>query len=501
VQNEANISSSNVIDYKVLYEGAQQRIEYLELQLMQLKKLLEGNKQERFVSSNTSLPEQGVLFNVEPIAEVITETKLLPAREVKKSTVVSKHKGRECFPAHLHREVITIEPEGITTDNARVIGEDVTELLAYTPCELFVKQIRRPRYATTAAGTVVQAPAPVRTLEKCSADNSLVAQVTVEKYVDHLPLYRQIKRYERLGVTISDSTIGDWLRQVAHALAALYEEHKKAVLNTSYLHVDETIIKVMSNEKKHATHQGYYWVYQSHHNKLVLFDYRRGRGREGPETILKDFKGHIQTDGYAGYDVFKSYPDITVFHCMAHARRKFHEALSNDKDRASYAMEQIQQLYAIERTAKEAGITGAALTAYRKEHAVPILESMEQWMKKAYLEVLPKSAIGKALEYSLLRWKELSLYASDGMLHLDNNPVENSIRPVAIGRKNYLFAGSHDAAQRAAIFYSLFATCKLHGVNPYDWLKYVLDNLIYYKPTNLIELLPQHFTKIQQHTP
>jgi transposase len=497
VQIEANISSSNVVDYKKLYEEALQHIEYLQLQLARLKKLIAGNKHERFESTNDSLPQQGILFDVPAIADVVTETKVLPAREVKRRTVVSKHQGREAFPAHLRREVITIEPAGITAENARVIGEDVTELLAYTPCELFVKQIRRPRYASTATGTIIQAPAPVRTLEKCSVDNSLVAQITVEKYVDHLPLYRQCKRYERLGVTISDSTIGDWLRQVSHALAGLYEVHKKEVLKTSYLHADETIIKVMSNEKKHATHQGYYWVYQSHHNKLVLFDYRRGRGREGPESILKDFKGHLQTDGYAGYDIFKSYPDITILHCMAHARRKFHEALSNDKDRAGYALEQIQQLYAIERTAKEANLTGAALTAYRKKHAVPILEGMEQWMKKAYTEVLPKSAIGKALEYALLRWKELSLYAGDGMLHIDNNPVENSIRPVALGRKNYLFAGSHDAAQRAAIFYSLFATCKLHGVNPY-WLKYVLDNLIYYKPSTLIELLPQHFKNIQK---
>jgi hypothetical protein len=280
----------------------------------------------------------------------------------------------------------------------------------------------------------------------------------------------------------------------------LYEVHKEEVLKTSYLHVDETIIKVMSNEKKHATHQGYYWVYQSHHNELVLFDYRRGRGREGPETMLKDFRGYIQTDGYAGYNIFKSYPDITVLHCMAHARRKFHEALSNDKDRAGHALEQIQQLYAIERTAKGEGIIGDALTAYRKEHAVPLLEGMEQWMKQAYTEVLPKSAIGKALEYALIRWKELSLYASNGLLHLDNNPVENSIRPVALGRKNYLFAGSHDAAQRAAQFYSLFATCKLHSVNPYDWLKYVLDNLIHYKPSILIELLPQHVKNIQKDT-
>ena len=183
---------------------------------------------------------------------------------------------------------------------------------------------------------------------------------------------------------------------------------------------------------------------------------------------------------------------------MAHARRKFHEALPNDRKRAEYVLEQIQQLYAIERQANQGNTTAETLTQLRNEQATPILQNLGQWMKKAYMEVLPKSAIGKALAYSIERWDTLSLYATNGLLHIDNNPVENSIRPVAVGRKNYLFAGSHAAAERAAIFYSLFATCKVHHVNPYNWLKDVLDKLAICKLEQLDELLPQNWVKQNQ---
>ncbi len=496
MQSAANISSPVVPDYKELYEKLLVSYEQLQVQLLQLQKLVFGSKHERFVPQDANLPKQGSLFNVEPIAGVVTETKKLPEREISKTTIVSKHKGRESFPEKLRRETIVIEPQGTDTSRAKLIGEDVTELLAYTPGELYVKRVSRPRYADVQSGTVVQAPAPIRTIEKCSADTSLLAQIAVEKYIDHLPLYRQIKRYERLGVSISDSTIGDWVRQTAHALTALYEQHKKIILSSGYLHADETKISVLSDDKKGATHQGYYWVYQSHHDKLVLFDYQPGRGSEGPKGILKDFKGYLQTDGYSGYNIFKEYPDITLFHCMAHARRKFHEALSNDKDRAGYALEQIQKLYAIERQARELEIAGNALTQYREQQAMPILENLGKWMKQAYMQVLPSSTIGNALEYAIKRWDELSLYATNGLLNIDNNPVENSIRPVAVGRKNYLFAGSHDAARRAAIFYSLFATCKTHGVNSFDWLKDVLDKLARCKTNALEELLPQNWQSV-----
>ena len=273
----------------------------------------------------------------------------------------------------------------------------------------------------------------------------------------------------------------------------MYEAHKQLVLSSGYLHADETIIKVLDSDKKNASHQGYYWVYQCNANKLVLFDYRTGRGREGPQSILKDYKGYLQTDGYIVYEDFNNNPDIIVFNCMAHARRKFSEALPNDKPRAEHVLAEIQKLYAIERTLTDNDITSNEKLQYRKEQALPILKELGLWMQKAYPEVLPSSVIGKAIFYTLSRWDKLSLYATTDFLNIDNNPVENSIRPRAVGRKNYLFAGSHAAAQRSAIFYSLLATCKNYNINPVDWLHDVLTR-IGGSPINKIkDLLPQNW--------
>src|SRR4051794_24209863 len=212
--------------------------------------------------------------------------------------------------------------------------------------------------------------------------------------------------------------------------------------------------------------------------------------------MLKDFKGHLQTDGYAVYDFFKDKQDITLMHCMAHARRMFYEALSNDKVRSEYALSQIQLLYAIEHKAKEQSLSAEQLTGLRQSESWPILQSLEKWMKDEYVKVLPKSLIGKALAYSIERWQQLMIYVTNGKLNIDNNPVENSIRPVAIGRKNYLFAGSHEAAQRSAVLYSLLGTCKLHKVNPFIWLKNVLQHISSHPINKIADLLPHHWQPI-----
>ena len=203
----------------------------------------------------------------------------------------------------------------------------------------------------------------------------------------------------------------------------------------------------------------------------------------------------MQTDGCAVYDDFDKDDHIQLMHCMAHARRKFVDALDNDKARAEYALQLFQQLYAIERRIKDEALTGDAVLQLRQQAAVPILQTLEAWMKETYTQALPKSPIGKAIAYNLPRWQKLSLYTTNAILNIDNNPVENAIRPVALGRKNYLFAGSHDAAQRAAMIYSLFATCRLHKINPYNWLKDVLERMHLYTTSNIHELLPQNWKK------
>lgn len=490
------------IDYKEAYqeqisinEKLTSKKQDLEFQLAQLKKLVFGSRHEKFVAANAQLAP--TLFHIPPIAALLDHTPATIAYQKTNKQLRPNHPGRNSFPEHLRREERIIYPQGIDPAVAKKIGEDVTETLAYTPAELFVKKVIRPKYLDTATNSIYQALAPERSFERSNADTSLIAQIVVEKFVDHLPLDRQLKRFSRLGVTISDSTIGNWVTASAAFLKPLYEAHKKLVLASGYLHADETIIKVLDSDKKNATHHGYYWVYQCNANKLVLFDYRTGRGREGPQSILKEYKGYLQTDGYIVYEDFDKNPDIIVFNCMAHARRRFSEALTNDKLRAEHVLSEIQKLYAIERYITDNHLIGDDKLQYRKQHALPILKELGVWMQKAYRDVLPGSAIGKALFYSLSRWNKLSLYATTDFLHLDNNPVENSIRPVVIGRKNYLFAGSHAAAQRSAIFYSLLATCKNYQVNPIDWMQDVLTRIAGYPINKIQELLPQNWKPTQ----
>jgi len=395
------------------------------------------------------------------------------------------------LPEHLRREEILIDPsEDIT--GLKKIGEEITEVLEWQPGELFVKKYVRSKYAKASGEVVLIGRLPSRPLEKAMAAEGLLAQIVIDKYVDHLPLHRQMQRFERSGVKLPYSTLTDWVSATCTLIEPLYEALKNKVLKTGYLHVDETPIKVLDKDKKGQTHRGYYWVYQSSVEKLVFFDYQPSRGREGPTGILENFQGYLQTDGYTVYELFDKVGGITVLHCMAHARRMFHEALDSDHDRASYALNQIGKLYAIESIIKEQGVNIHEVQLVRELKSVPILRSLGKWMKEQYIEVTPKSPIGKALAYSIERWKKLSLYTKDGRLRIDNNPVENSIRPVAVGRKNYLFAGSHEAAQRSAMLYSLLGTCKMHGIEPYTWLKTVLQKIADHPINKIEELLPHN---------
>lgn len=488
-------SQATIQQLQLKNQQQEQTNQDLRLQIAQLKKLVFGSRHEKFVAADAQLAP--TLFDIPAITDLLDSTLTTVTYERTNKQSRPNHPGRNSFPENLRREESIINPEGIDPAVAKKIGESVTETLAYIPAELFVKKVIRPKYLDVATNSIHQALAPERSFERSNVDTSLIAQIIVEKFIDHLPLDRQLKRFARLGVTISDSTIGNWVTASAAFLKPLYEAHKQLVLASGYLHADETIIKVLDSDKKNATHQGYFWVYQCNANKLVLFDYRTGRGREGPQSILKEYKGYLQTDGYIVYEDFDNNPDIIVFNCMAHARRKFSEALINDRSRAEHVLTEIQKLYAIERQLTDNNLTGEKKLQYRKEQALPILKDLRAWMQKAYPEVLPSSAIGKAIFYSLSRWDKLSLYATTDFLHIDNNPVENSIRPVAVGRKNYLFAGSHAAAGRSAIFYSLLATCKNYNVNPTDWMQDILTRIAGYPINKIQELLPQNWKPTQ----
>jgi len=490
-------------DYKQLYEASEARNNQLQVQLAglqqqlsQLQKMIFGSRQERFVPAETN-PAQlslGIQADADAVA-ACSVTEVQKISYTKTSTTVEQkqqvHPGRMKLPQSLRREVVVIEPAADIT-GCKKMGEEITEVLEYQPGELYVKQYRRVKYARPGGEGVMIGELPLRPLEKAMAGPGLLAQVVIDKYADHLPLYRQMQRFERNGIKLPYSTLTDWVSATCMLIAPLYEALKAEVLQSNYLHADETPIKVLDKDKKGETHRGYYWVYHNSIQKLVLFDYREGRSREGPSDLLKNFTGYLQTDGYNAYDIFDGQNQIRHIHCMAHARRMFNDALDNDKSRAEYAMGQIQHLYAIERRCGQEELSYAQIKQVRQQEAAPILTALGRWMKEQYMQVLPKSAIGKALAYSIERWDKLSHYTEDGMLNIDNNPVENSIRPVAIGRKNYLFAGSHEAAKRSAMLYSLIGTCKLHGIEPFAWLKNTLEIMPTHPINKIKELLPHY---------
>jgi len=487
-------------DYNSLYELYQQsQVEIVELkqQLSQLQKMIFGSRHERFIPSEINSSQLSLSIQAESTASC----SVMDAKRVsyiKTNVAIEQkplqHPGRMKLPEHLRREEIIIEP-GEDISSCKKMGEEITEVLEYQPGELFVKKYVRNKYARQNNEGVLIGELPCRPLEKAMAGEGLLAQIVIDKYVDHLPLYRQMQRFERSGVKLSYSTLTDWVASTCKLIEPLFEALKKEVLKSGYLHVDETPIKVIDKDKKGETHRGYYWVYQNSIDNIVFFDYQEGRGREGPTEILENFQGYLQTDGYAAYDIFEKQKGITLLHCMAHARRMFHEALNNNEDRAAYAMQEIQKLYMIERQCQEQQFSFEEIKTLRQEKSVPILASLGQWMKEQYVQTTPKSPIGKALGYSIERWKKLSLYTRDGMLSIDNNPVENSIRPVALGRKNYLFAGSHEAARRSGMLYSLLGTCKMHEINPYVWLKEVLARIATHPINKIQDLLPHHWKK------
>lgn len=480
---------TETIDYKEKYEALYLEHVNLRHELDQLKRLVFGSRHERFIP-NTPEEQLSLGLNAEqkevapaPVQK-IEYTRIQPATSTEKINT-----GRMKLPADLPRERVVIEPSEDVTGMEK-IGEEVTEELERVPGKLFVRQYVRPKYARRNGEGVVIASLPARPIDKGIPGPGLLAQIIIDKYTDHLPIHRQQQRFEREGIKLPSSTLTDWIAATCALLDPLYEALKKEVLSSNYLQVDETPIKVLDKNKKGTTHRGYHWVYHAPLKRLVLFDYREGRGREGPEELLDGFIGCVQSDGYAVYEQLKR-KEITLLNCMAHGRRKFDEAKDNDFARASYVLTEMQKAYAIEREAREQGLSHEQRLRLRQEKSVPVLTALKIWMIENYKAVVPKSPIGQALHYCLERWDKLMLYTTNGMLEIDNNLVENAIRPVAVGRKNYLFAGSHNGAQRAAMLYSFLGTCKINNINPFEWLRSTLDQIPNYPINRIAELLPR----------
>jgi len=479
---------------KAQNEQLKQEVEQLKSQVKEFQRLIFGSKSERFVSSIPS-DIQIDLFagaptkNEEPLKQQqISYTRNLSSKKKQKPI-------RSQLPAHLPRIEEIIEPQ-VIVPGSKKIGEEVTEILEYNPANIYVRKIIRPKYALADNAKIIIADLPSLPLPRSNAGASMLAYIAVSKFIDHLPFYRQIQMFKRQKLYISQSTMSDWFSSMCKVLELLYQELQKEVLeNTDYLQADESPIGVQDSHKKGTLHNGYMWLFRNPKNKLVLFTYNKGRSREAPEKILANFTGTLQTDGYKVYQVLRTQGEITLMGCMAHARRYFEKALSNDKQRAEYVLELMQQLYVIERKAKERQVNDATKRRYRQLYAKPILEKLELWMKEASFKVLPKSAIGKAIAYTQNLYPSLKRYIQDGKYEIDNNNIENAVRPLALGRKNYLFAGSHQSAQNIAMMYSFFASCKANEVNPFHWLKDVLTKMPDQKVENIKQFLPNYWAK------
>lgn len=427
-----------------------QKLELIEHQYQQLQRLMYAKSSEK--SSVTS----GQLL-LELNAEVVEACHINDGKRISEYTKHKgekhKHPGRNQIPAHIPREYVDILPDNVP-DDAVLIDTIETEQLEYDPAKLFATVYRRPKYMfKNSDGTTEFFIASLpEEKDKSIAAPSLKAHVTTEKYMWHTPIYRQRQKFSSAGIILHENTIGDWINGVCRSLTALYDEHRKAIVHPAcgYMMADETGITVLDSEKGKGkkSHTGYMWAYCNPVDRLVFFEYQKGRGNKHARPVLQHYKGYLHTDGY---NVYKHYQNLSF--------------------------DQRKEI--------------------RQEKSVPIFEELKAWIKEEILKLLTlRSPIGKAMAYFSEREKQLSMFLHDGMLLMDTNLIENTIRPIALGRNNYLFAGSHDAAQNAAIIYSLFATCKLHEVNAYDWLKYVITAMPTFPAGRIKELLPQNWNQL-----
>ena len=402
--------------------------------------------------------------------------------------------GRRKLPDNLRRETVVVDisdAEKQAVGGTWIpIGEEVSERLDFTPSSLFVRRTVRPKYVVrfeAKADELKIADLPPEALPKCKAAPGLIADVIVSKCVDHLPLYRQEKRYARQGIELSRSTLCGWLTGAADALTSLYLLHAARVLAAPVVHTDDTPIPVQDADRDHCR-TGRIWAYVS--TGGVVYDATADRCRDGPLNFLKNFRGYLQCDAYAGYDeLFRaSGGGIVEVACWAHARRKFVEAEKTCPQLAHEAVARIKQLYAVEHEAKALDMPARA--ALRQQKATPLLDAFNEWLDREKRRALPRTPIADAINYSINQWDALVVYVRDGDLAIDNNAAERAIKPFAIGRKNWMFFGSDRGGRVLATLSSFTATCKLFRINPWTWLRDTLIRLPVTPDDQLATLLP-----------
>ena len=414
-------------------------------------------------------------------------------RKVRKPIDTSKLEVRE---EHIY-------PDGINPDEYNEVEPLVTESLVLVHQRMYIRRIVRHKYVlkTSLQQTYPErqvfevAALPPAPIHKCMASESVLADILVQKFVYHLPFYRVIQKYREMGVTVSDSTLGGWYAAVCEKMKVLYDKLKSDILSCPYIQVDESTIPVIDNEKS-KTRKGYMWCVRDASGSGVFFHYDMGsRGTQVAMSLLKDYQGAIQSDGYDVYNKFTGMEGKTMLGCWAHARRKFVEAMKENERLASEALVYIGDLYHVETLA--AGLDDEEHMQMRREKSYPQIRKFEEWMQAKYFDPSMGPLMRTAIEYTFKRLPKLSMYVNDGRWHIDNNGVENAIRPLAIGRKNYLFCGSDASAVRASMIYSFIATCKANDVEPREWFEDVIRRIPEYENgrSDVTHLLPKNWKR------
>ena len=468
------------------------QIDDLNGQLYYLKRQLFGKKSEKLD------PAQRLLFEslYDQVRAKIEEQKQ-PKIKVVKKRKNTNHKGRKPLPKDLPREIIEIEPAEeertcfICNNEKQRIGSEETEKLEYVPASFYVKKYVRYKYACKECQSNISiGQLPPMAIDKGIAGEGLLAHIITCKYCDHVPLNRLEGILKRHGVDINVSTMCDWVGKSADLLEPLVRRMHEKILQSPKINTDDTPIPVKSKKRRGSTYNGYLWVYiDDKHN--VVFDFTPTRSREGPLKFLGKYSGYVQADAYSGYDeFFRKNKSATEVGCNAHARRKFDYALDTDPVRAARMLVLWGRLYDIERKARDENYSSVQLLEARQKQAMPILAEIKTALDEYKNQALPKSPIGKAVTYSLNQWEALNRYVDDPMLDIDNNLSERTLRMVVIGRKNYMFAGSEAGAWRAAIIYSLVASCKLNEIDPFRYFRDVLARVSTHPANKIDELLP-----------
>jgi transposase len=481
-------------DSDILYRQA--KIDKLTHELATLKRWKFGRSSELLNAGQISLLDETIDADIAAIEEELQT--LAPA--AKPPTQPRQQPKRAALPAGLARVDIHHEPDSTTCGcgcQLKRIGQDVSEKLDYTPGVFTVEQHIRGKWACAECETLIQAPVPAQIIDKGIPTAGLLAQVLVAKYSDHLPLYRQEYIFGRAGVALPRSTLAQWVGICGVQLQPLVDALKGTILSHAVLHADETPVQMLKPGNK-KTHRAYLWAYAPgafEDLKAVVYDFCESRAGEHARTFLGEWKGSLVCDDYSGYKA-GFVKGITEAGCMAHSRRKFFDLQVAAKSQiAGQACAYISQLYDVERDARH--LSADERLQIRQAKSKPLADAFHQWMLLQRQKITDGTATAKALDYSLKRWGALTQFLDDGRLPIDNNSIENQIRPIAIGRNNWLFAGSLRAGQRAAAVMSLIQSAKLNGHDPYAYLKDVLARLPTHKNSQIEELLPHRWQPAQ----